>query len=100
MKKSQLALLTDDERVMVLNTTPEALAKLDEDAVANLHRRVRKARNKYTGVYRRRAAKKVTRKYAPYTAKNAPAHARAMAPMSRCGVLPEPDAGGRRRRSS
>lgn len=59
MKKSQLALLTDDERVMVLKTTPEALAKLDEDAVANLHRRVRKARNKYTGVYRRRAAKKV-----------------------------------------
>ena len=32
----------------------------------------------------RRAAKKVTRKYAPYTAKNAPAHARAMAPMSKC----------------
>lgn len=59
MRKSQLAMLTDDERLMVLETTSEALAELDEDAVSDLHRRVRKARNKYTGIYRRRAAQRV-----------------------------------------
>lgn len=59
MQKSQLALLTDDERLTILETLPDALAELDEDEVADLHRRIRKARNKYSGVYRRRAAKKV-----------------------------------------
>lgn len=59
MQKSQLALLTDDERMTVLETMPDSLAELDEDAVIDLHRRIRKARNKYTGMYRRGAAHKV-----------------------------------------
>lgn len=59
MQKSQLAILTDDERMLVLETMPDALAELDEDAVSDLHRRIRKARNKYSGIYRRRAAQRV-----------------------------------------
>ena len=59
MQKSQLALLTDEERLTVLETMPDALHELDEDAVVDLHRRIRKARNKYTGMYRRGGARKV-----------------------------------------
>jgi hypothetical protein len=59
MNKSQLAILTDAERLLVLETTPEAMADLDEDAVAALHDRIRRARNKYTGLYRRGAATRV-----------------------------------------
>ncbi len=39
MNKSQLAILTDAERMLVLETTSEAMADLDEDAVAALHDR-------------------------------------------------------------
>lgn len=59
MNKSQLAMLTDPERLLVLETTTEAMAELDEDAVAALHDRIRRARNKYTGQYRRGAAGRV-----------------------------------------
>lgn len=59
MQKSQLAVLTDAERMLVLETTPDAMAELDEDEVADLHNRIRRARNKYTGMYRRGAAQKV-----------------------------------------
>lgn len=59
MQKSQLAILTDAERLLVLETTPDAMADLDEDAVADLHNRIRRARNKYTGMYRRGAAQRV-----------------------------------------
>ncbi|MCU0279926.1 MAG: hypothetical protein MUF33_14945 [Candidatus Nanopelagicales bacterium] len=60
MNKSQLAILTDNERLLVLETTPDALAELDEDAVAELHDRIRRARNKYTGQYRRGASQQVS----------------------------------------
>lgn len=59
MNKSQLAILTDAERMLVLETTPDAMAGLDEDAVADLHNRIRRARNKYTGMYRRGGAQRV-----------------------------------------
>jgi hypothetical protein len=59
MQKSQLAVLTDAERMLVLETTPQAMAGLDEDAVADLHNRIRRARNKYTGIYRRGGAQRV-----------------------------------------
>jgi hypothetical protein len=59
MQKSQLAILTDAERMLVLETTADAMADLDEDAVADLHNRIRRARNKYTGMYRRGAAQRV-----------------------------------------
>ncbi|MFN8128174.1 MAG: hypothetical protein U0R28_05195 [Candidatus Nanopelagicales bacterium] len=59
MQKSQLAILTDPERMLVLETTTHAMAGLDEDAVAELHNRIRRARNKYTGMYRRGGAERV-----------------------------------------
>ena len=59
MEKALLAVLTDAERLLVLETEPAALAALDEDAVGELHARVRRARNKYVGQYRRGGATKV-----------------------------------------
>ena len=59
MNKSQLAILTDNERMLILQTTSKELAELDEDAVAELHDRIRRARNKYTGQYRRGASQRV-----------------------------------------
>lgn len=61
MKKSQLALLNDEERLLVQQTFPEALDQLDEDEVVQLHTRIRRARNKYVGKYRRQAAKRVSK---------------------------------------
>ena len=42
-------------------TETAALALLDEDAVGELHGRVRRARNKYSGQYRRGASAWVTK---------------------------------------
>jgi hypothetical protein len=51
--------LTEAEQSLVRETEPERLAKLDEDDLAELHNRIRRARNKYVGVYRRQAASRV-----------------------------------------
>ncbi|NYJ08478.1 hypothetical protein [Petropleomorpha daqingensis] len=48
--------LTEAELLIARSTEPEALAELDEDALLELHDRVRRARKKYLGQYRRRAA--------------------------------------------
>jgi hypothetical protein len=48
--------LTETELALVREAEPERLADLDEDALAELHDRVRRARNKYVKVYRRNAA--------------------------------------------
>ena len=56
MNKSLLAALNTSERLLVTETEPAALAVLEEDAVAELHDRVRRARNKYVGQYRRGAS--------------------------------------------
>src|SRR5437868_3839309 len=48
--------LTERELDLVRETESERLADLDEDALAQLHDRVRRARNKYVKVYRRHAA--------------------------------------------
>jgi hypothetical protein len=48
--------LTETELALVREAEPERLAGLDEDALAELHDRVRRARNKYVKVYRRSAA--------------------------------------------
>lgn len=61
MKKSQLAMLDDEERLLILETSEESMQDLDEDQVADLHRLVRKARNKYSGKYRRRATRNVAK---------------------------------------
>lgn len=62
MDKSLLAHLTDTERLLFNQTERAELATLDEDAVVELHDRIRKARNKYTGLYRRQAREKVSAK--------------------------------------
>jgi hypothetical protein len=51
--------LTEAELALVREAEPERMAGLDEDALAELHDRVRRARNKYVKVYRRRAAVRV-----------------------------------------
>lgn len=61
MNKSLLAALNDAERLLVAETETAALALLDEDAVGELHGRVRRARNKYSGQYRRGASARVSK---------------------------------------
>lgn len=57
--KALLNALTENELSLVRDTDRERLAGLDEDALAHLHDRVRRARNKYTGIYRREGGAKV-----------------------------------------
>lgn len=57
--KTLLTSLTAGERDLVRETEKERMAELDEDALVELHRRIRRARNKYVGLYRREAAERV-----------------------------------------
>ncbi|HEX7995766.1 MAG TPA: hypothetical protein VF506_17750 [Streptosporangiaceae bacterium] len=59
MNAGLMAVLTDNERLLVAETEPKELAELDEDAAVALETRVRRARNKYSGQYRRTAAGRV-----------------------------------------
>ena len=59
MNASLLAILTDAERLLVAQTEPAELAALDEDAAIEFEARIRRARNKYVGQYRRGASAKV-----------------------------------------
>jgi hypothetical protein len=59
VNKAQLHVLTDAEALLVLETEKAALAALDEDALVDLHTRIRRARGKYVGQYRRGAAARV-----------------------------------------
>ena len=56
MNKSLLAVLNDAERLLVAQTGRAELAALDEDAAIELETRIRRARNKYVGQYRRAAS--------------------------------------------
>ena len=56
MNKSLLAVLNDSERLLVAQTERAELAALDEDAAIELETRIRRARNKYVGQYRRAAS--------------------------------------------
>ena len=56
MNKSLLAVLNEAERLLVGQTERAELAALDEDAAIELETRIRRARNKYVGQYRRGAA--------------------------------------------
>jgi len=62
VNKSMLAELSDAERLLVTETDPNELAALDEDQVDALHHRIRRARNKYVGLYRREASARVRTK--------------------------------------
>jgi hypothetical protein len=59
LNKSLIAALNDADRVLVFETERDELASLDEDQVVELHTRVRRARNKYLGQYRRSASARV-----------------------------------------
>jgi len=59
VNKAQLHVLTDAEALLVLETEKSALAALDEDGLVELHTRIRRARGKYVGQYRRGASARV-----------------------------------------
>lgn len=59
MDASLLAVLTDAERLTVAETEAARLAALDEDAAIALETRIRRARDKYVGQYRRAASLRV-----------------------------------------
>ena len=61
MEKRLLAVLNDTERLLVAETEADALA-YDEDQVAALHDRIRRARGKYVSQYRRQASARVSRR--------------------------------------
>src|SRR5215469_15234278 len=56
MNASLLAVLNDAERLLVGQTGRAELAALDEDAALELEARMKRARNKYVGQYRRAAS--------------------------------------------
>jgi hypothetical protein len=62
MNATVQAALSDTERLLVAETEPAQLAPLDEDAAVELHTRIRRARNKYVGQYRRAASARVAEK--------------------------------------
>jgi hypothetical protein len=59
MKKLQYKMLSDAEKELVLAARPKQLRKLDEDELLALHKRVRRARNKYAELHRRRSSEQV-----------------------------------------
>jgi hypothetical protein len=59
MNASLLAALNDAERLLVTDTGRDNLTALDEDAAIELETRIRRARNKYIGQYRRGASARV-----------------------------------------
>jgi hypothetical protein len=59
MKKLDYKMLNDAEKQLVLAARPKQLRKLDEDELIDLHQRMRRARNKYAKLHRRRAAEQV-----------------------------------------
>jgi len=69
MNASLLAVLNDGERLLVAQTGKAELAALDEDAAIDLEARIRRARNKYVGQYRRAASARVAEHGARGTAR-------------------------------
>jgi hypothetical protein len=59
MDASLLAVLTESERLLVAETDRDALTMLDEDGAIALETRIRRARDKYVGQYRRGASARV-----------------------------------------
>lgn len=59
MDNSIWGMLNDGEKALLRETDRAVLETLDEDALVELHTRVRRVRNKYTKLYRRRAGEQV-----------------------------------------
>jgi hypothetical protein len=55
------AMLNESEKALLREAEPRAAARLDEDALLDLHDRIRRARNKYSKLYRRRAQGQVAK---------------------------------------
>lgn len=56
MAKATFDVLSEPDKKLVLETESKKLNKLDEDALVDLHARVRRARNRHSKLYRREAA--------------------------------------------
>ncbi|MDZ4235921.1 MAG: hypothetical protein U1C73_19655, partial [Dietzia sp.] len=54
--------LSESDLLLVRSTEPAELTALDEDELLELHARVRRARNKHVGIYRRGGAARVSQK--------------------------------------
>ena len=54
------SMLNETEQALLRAVQPRELKRLDEDALTELHDRIRRARNKYSKLYRRRASARVT----------------------------------------
>jgi hypothetical protein len=52
--------LTNAEQALIRETEPDRMEALDEDGLLELHGRIRRARNKYVGQYRRQASARVS----------------------------------------
>jgi hypothetical protein len=52
-------MLNETEQALLRATQPREMNRLDEDELAALHDRIRRARNKYSKLYRRRASERV-----------------------------------------
>lgn len=59
MDKATRSMLTETEQALLRETDRAALERLDEDGLVALHDRVRRARTKYSKLYRRRASAQV-----------------------------------------
>jgi hypothetical protein len=59
MNNATRAMLNETEKELLRETEADALALLGEDALVDLHTRVRRARTKYAKLYRRRASAQV-----------------------------------------
>ena len=59
MNQSIRKMLNSSERQLLRETEPAKLRKHDEDELVELHKRVRRARTKYSKLYRRRARSQV-----------------------------------------
>ncbi len=57
--KASTVPLTEPERALVAETQRTAMLALDEDALVDLHDRIRRARTKYVKLYRRQASARV-----------------------------------------
>jgi hypothetical protein len=59
MNKATWAMLNESEKALLRQAERSSLALLDEEQLIELHDRVRRARNKYATLYRRRASAQV-----------------------------------------
>ena len=60
MNNAIWGMLNETEKALLREVEPKRLNKLDEDGLANLHDLIRRARRKYTKLYRRRASEQVS----------------------------------------